>query len=79
MQILEDAELILKKDYHPYLHNRLTLMVPPGNPAQIAAVEDLGRDAVRISQPDPANEDIAFHIFWFTWQDHILSLRGTLL
>ena len=62
MQILEDAELILKKDYHPYLHNRLTLMVPPGNPAQIAGVEDLGRDAVRISQPDPANEDIAFHI-----------------
>ncbi len=45
-----------------YLHNRLTLMVPAGNPAGIAHVRDLGRDEVRISQPDPANEDIAFHI-----------------
>jgi ABC-type molybdate transport system substrate-binding protein len=62
MQTLEDAGFILKGDYHLYLHNRLTLMVPPGNPANIAAVIDLGRDDVRISQPDPANEDIAFHI-----------------
>jgi ABC-type molybdate transport system substrate-binding protein len=62
MQNLEDAGLVSKNDYHPYLHNRLTLMVPAGNPAQIAAVKDLGRDAIRISQPDPANEDIAFHI-----------------
>jgi len=45
-----------------YLHNRLSLMVPAGNPARICAVADLGRDAIRISQPDPANEDIGSHI-----------------
>ncbi len=62
MHTLENARHILKDDYHLYLHNRLTLMVPPGNPAQIKTVTDLARDDVRISQPDPANEDIAFHI-----------------
>ncbi len=45
-----------------YLHNRLALMVPAGNPAGIESVKDLGRSEVRISQPDPANEDIGFHI-----------------
>ena len=62
MQTLAEAGHILKDDYHLYLHNRLTLMVPPGNPANIKSIADLGRDDVRISQPDPANEDIAFHI-----------------
>jgi molybdate transport system substrate-binding protein len=62
MKILEEAGHILKKDYHIYLHNRLTLMVPKNNPAGIASVADLGRDSIRVSQPDPANEDIAFHI-----------------
>lgn len=62
MQTLEDADRIPKGDYHLYLHNRLTLMVPPGNPANIKALTDLGREDVRISQPDPAYEDIAFHI-----------------
>ena len=62
MHTLEGAGLIVANDYQLYLHNRLTLMVPPGNPAQIRAVADLGREEVRISQPDPANEDIAFHI-----------------
>jgi ABC-type molybdate transport system substrate-binding protein len=37
-------------------------MVPAGNPAGIENVKDLGRSEVRISQPDPANEDIGFHI-----------------
>ena len=37
-------------------------MVPPGNPAHIESVTDLGKKEVRISQPDPENEDIAFHI-----------------
>jgi ABC-type Fe3+ transport system substrate-binding protein len=37
-------------------------MVPRGNPARIASVKDLARDDVRISQPDPENEDIALHI-----------------
>jgi molybdate transport system substrate-binding protein len=62
MKILEEAGHILKKDYHLYLHNRLTLMVPKNNPAGIKSVADLGRDSIRVSQPDPANEDIAFHI-----------------
>jgi len=62
MQTLENAGLIRKGDYRPYLRNRLTLMVPAGNPADIQSVTDLGREDVRVSQPDPANEDIAFHI-----------------
>jgi len=37
-------------------------MVPAGNPGKIAAVGDLGKPEVRISQPDPENEDIARHI-----------------
>ncbi len=45
-----------------YLHNRIVLMVPAGNPAGIESVADLGRDDVRISQPNPENEDIAHHI-----------------
>ena len=62
MKILESAGHISKDDYHLYLHNRLTLMVPEGNPAGIGSIKDLGGDLIRISQPDPANEDIAFHI-----------------
>jgi len=49
-------------EYSCYLHNRLTLMVSAGNPANIETVKDLGRENIRISQPDPANEDIGFHI-----------------
>jgi ABC-type molybdate transport system substrate-binding protein len=45
-----------------YLHNRLALMVPAGNHAGVETVADLGRADIRISQPDPANEDIGFHI-----------------
>jgi ABC-type molybdate transport system substrate-binding protein len=62
MQELENSGHIFKGDYHLYLHNRLTLMVPEGNPAGIASVSDMERGDVRISQPDPSNEDIAFHI-----------------
>jgi len=62
METLKEAGHIFKKKYHLYLHNRLTLMVQKGNPARIKTVADLGRDSIRISQPDPANEDIAFHI-----------------
>ena len=62
MKILEKYGFIKESDYHLYLHNRLTLMVPKGNPARIESVLDMGRDDVRISQPDPENEDIAFHI-----------------
>ena len=62
MHTLVQNNIIGPEDYFPYLHNRLTLMVPPGNPARIESVTDLGRDEVRISQPDPENEDIALHI-----------------
>lgn len=62
MQLLEKEGHIKEKAYHLYLHNRLTLMVPRNNPARITSVRDLGRSDVRISQPDPENEDIAFHI-----------------
>lgn len=62
MKTLEKAALIAKGDYHLYLHNRLALMVPKGNPANITSVADLAGGHVRISQPDPKNEDIAFHI-----------------
>ena len=62
MESLVEAGHIKRADYLLYLHNRLTMIVPQGNPAEIEAVADLGRDDVRISQPDPRNEDIAFHI-----------------
>ncbi len=62
MGVLENSGYISNGEYHLYLHNRLTLMVPEGNPAVVTSVSDLGRDDVRVSQPDPANEDIAFHI-----------------
>jgi len=62
MQLLEKEEHIRSGDYQRYLHNRLTLMVPRGNPAQITSVSDLARSDVRISQPSPQNEDIAYHI-----------------
>ncbi len=62
MKTLETAGHIRSDDYHFYLHNRLTLMVPEGNPARIRSINDMGGERVRISQPDPENEDIAFHI-----------------
>ncbi len=62
MQTLQKNGHIHEKDYRLYLHNRLTLMVPEGNPANIKSVSDLGRHDVRVSQPDPQNEDIAFHV-----------------
>ena len=62
MKKLEEKGLITPGDYFLYLHNRIVLMVPEGNPARINAVQDLGRSEVRISQPNPEYEDIAFHI-----------------
>lgn len=62
MENLEKQHFIAEKSYFSYLHNRLTLMVPSGNPAGIESVADLGKEDIRISQPDPENEDIAHHI-----------------
>ena len=47
--------------YSVYLHNRLVLMVPGGNPAGIKNVTDLGRDEIRVSQPG-SMEDISHYI-----------------
>ena len=62
MKQLEKNDLISAEDYFLYLHNRIVLMVPEGNPARINSVKDLARSEVRISQPNPEYEDIAFHI-----------------
>ena len=62
MKQLEKKDLTSAEDYFLYLHNRIVLMVPEGNPAKINSVQDLGRAEVRISQPNPEYEDIAFHI-----------------
>ena len=62
MERLEKSEFITKGDYFLYLHNRIVLMVPEGNPAQIASVADLGQEKIRISQPNPEYEDIAHYI-----------------
>ncbi len=62
MERLEHGGLITKGDYFLYLHNRIVFMVPQGNPAEIASVGDLGREEVRISQPNPEYEDIAYYI-----------------
>ena len=48
-------------DYCIYLHNRLVLMVPEGNPSGIKTIKDLGRSEVRISQPGEM-EDISHYI-----------------
>ncbi|MCF8049853.1 MAG: substrate-binding domain-containing protein [Desulfobacterales bacterium] len=62
METLVRKGLLTPESYRPYLRNRLTLMIPAGNPAKITAVSDLAKPEVRISQPDPENEDIARHI-----------------
>lgn len=62
MERLEEMAFISREDYFLYLHNRIVLMTLEGNPARIASVSDLGRDEVRISQPNPEYEDIAHYI-----------------
>jgi molybdate transport system substrate-binding protein len=62
MERLADAQKIVPGSHRLYLHNRLVMLVPAINPASITAVSDLGGDHVRISQPDPGVEDIAYHI-----------------
>lgn len=62
MRQLEEADLLKPDLFSVYLHNRIVLMVPEGNPAGITCVADLGRDDVRVSQPNPENEDIGCHI-----------------
>jgi len=60
MRILKKKGLI--DDYFVYLHNRIVLMVPKGNPKRIRSIFDLARDDVVISHPNPENEDIGKYI-----------------
>ena len=62
MQTLIRKDLARDGDPFVYLRNRLGIMVASGNPKGIRGVEDLGREDVRISQPDPAGEHIALFI-----------------
>lgn len=64
--VSEEAMLRLKErslveSYFVYLHNKLVLMVPEGNPKNIRGVEDLARDDIRVSQPGEM-EDITQYI-----------------
>jgi ABC-type molybdate transport system substrate-binding protein len=58
--MLELVRAEFAREYRVYLHNRIVLMVPRGNPARIRSVQDLGRAKVRISQPGHL-EDISRH------------------
>lgn len=48
----------LMRDYLVYAHNKLELMVARGNPKGINGPEDLGRDDLVQSHPNPLNEGI---------------------
>ncbi len=45
-------------DYKVYTHNKLELMVAKGNPKEIKGAEDLGRDDLVQSHPNPQTEGI---------------------
>jgi ABC-type molybdate transport system substrate-binding protein len=45
-------------DYAIYIHNKLELMVAQGNPRDIKGPEDLGRDDLLQSHPNPLTEGI---------------------
>lgn len=48
----------LMQDYMVYTHNKLELMVAKGNPKNIKGAEDLGRDDLVQSHPNPLTEGI---------------------
>ena len=62
VDVLVQAGLTRTEDCFVYLHNRIVLMVEQGNPLGISSVRDMGKDEVRISQPRPEYEDIAYYI-----------------
>jgi ABC-type molybdate transport system substrate-binding protein len=61
VQTLIEHGLVDSADAFVYLHNRLALMVRAGNPLGIRTVQDLGREDVVVSQPNPELEHIAAH------------------
>lgn len=60
MKLLKEKEFI--DEYFVYLHNRIVLMVPQGNPKGIRSVFDLAREDVVVSHPNPENEDIGKYV-----------------
>jgi ABC-type molybdate transport system substrate-binding protein len=48
----------LMSRYEIYMHNELQIMVAKGNPKGITGIDDLVRDGVRTSMPNPVNEGI---------------------
>lgn len=48
----------IMSDYMIYTHNKLELMVAAGNPKNIKGAEDLGRDDLMQSHPNPLTEGI---------------------
>jgi len=46
----------------PYAYNKLSLMVPEGNPQKILGLADLDRPSLRVSMPNPAWEGIGRQI-----------------
>ncbi len=62
MNLLDERGLVDKDECFVYLHNRIVLMVHKDNPKDIERLEDIARDDVRISQPNPEYEDIADYI-----------------
>jgi hypothetical protein len=51
----------LMDEYAIYIHNKLELMVAEGNPKNIKGAEDLGRDDLVQSHPNPLTEGIFLH------------------
>ncbi len=62
VETLAEAGLVDKNACFAYLRNRISLMVPAGNPLGLKTVGDLDRAGLRISQPSLEHEDIAAHI-----------------
>ena len=48
----------LMSNYEIYMHNELQIMVAKGNPKRISGIDDLVRNDVRTSMPNPINEGI---------------------
>ena len=48
----------LMRDYEIYMHNELQMMVAKGNPKAVKTIDDLVRDDVRTSMPNPVDEGI---------------------
>ncbi|WP_160714248.1 substrate-binding domain-containing protein [Chitinophaga solisilvae] len=57
-----------------YTHNRLAIMTPAGNPAQVHSLQDLGKPHVRVSMPNPEWEGIGKRI-----EEAFIKAGGTAL